>query len=377
MALLAAYNFDEASGDVIDHGGANDWTLNTGAQRTTLDGGHTDEGLTKLGAGLATVASPAFGQTSARTFMFWLKGAGNAVWVLRWYVTGDDTGSWGLYILSGNVNLRLRKGGSNTNITTTFPGDGLWHHYAGTYDGTNSRLYLDGTLVATSGTVTSPLDTADSIQVLETSLTTQTMDDLRIYDEALDQSTIATLMGTPVGSAPPSASGTVNLTATAALSASGQKSAAGTVSLSAGAVLQVSGSKTVSGSTGLAAVAALLAGGVKTSVGSAALSAVSALLAGGGKTGGGTAALSAVPALQAGGVHAGAGVVGLSAGTGLVASGASVRAGMVTLAATVSMTAAAAGEPTETPASRIYMVPAESRVFTVPAESRVLEVRDG
>jgi hypothetical protein len=198
MALLAAYNFDETSGDVIDHAGTNDWTLNTGAQRTTGDGGHTDEGLTKLGAGMATIAASAFGQTSARTFMFWMKGTGNAVWWLRWYITADDTGSWGLYNLSGNVTLRLRKGGSNTNITTPMPGDGLWHHYAGTYDGTNSRLYLDGTLVATSGTVTAPLDTADSIQVLETSLTTQTMDDLRIYDEVLNQATIADLMDTPV-----------------------------------------------------------------------------------------------------------------------------------------------------------------------------------
>lgn len=357
MALLAAYNFDETSGDVIDHGGANDWTLNTGAQRTTGDGGHTDEGLTKLGAGLATVASPAFGQTSARTFMFWLKGSGNAVWVLRWYVTADDTGSWGLYILSGNVNLRLRKGGSNTNITTPFPGDGLWHHYAGTYDGTNSRLYLDGTLVATSGTVTAPLDSADSIQVLETSLTTQTMDDLRIYDEALDQATIASLMDTPVGSAPPSASGTVNLAASAALSVSGQKSAAGTVTLAASAALQVLGSKTVSGSAGLAAAAALQAGGVKAGVGSA--------------------ALSAVGALQAGGVHAGAGVVGLLAGAVLVPAGASVRAGLVTLAATARITAGATPEPSTTPAGRIYTTPAESRVYTVPAESRVMEVRDG
>lgn len=197
MALLAAFNFDEVSGNVLDvTGNGHDWTLNTGAQRTVS--GHTLGGLTKLGAGFATIAATPFGQTTARTFMFWMQGAGNGVWWLRWYATTPDTGTWGLYNLSGTLNLRIRKGGSNTNITVAFPSDGLFHHYAGTYDGSVSKLYLDGTLVATSGTVTAPLDTADLIDCLETSLTTQTMDDLRIYDEALTQPQIAALMAIPV-----------------------------------------------------------------------------------------------------------------------------------------------------------------------------------
>lgn len=201
MPLLAAFNFDEASGNVLDvSGNGHDWTLNTGAQRNAS--GHTLGGLTKLGAGTATLAATPFGQTSARTFMFWMQGAGNAVWWLRWYATTPDTGTWGIYNLSGSVTLRLRKASTNTNITVAFPGDGLYHHYAGTYDGTNSRLYLDGTLVATSGTVTAPLDAADLIDCMETSLTTQTMDDLRIYDEALTQPQIAALMATPVVAGP-------------------------------------------------------------------------------------------------------------------------------------------------------------------------------
>jgi hypothetical protein len=197
MPLLAAYNFDEASGDVLDvTGNGHNWTLNTGAQRTVS--GHTLGGLQKTSAGFATIAATAFGQTTARTFMFWMQGTGNAVWWLRWYATTPDTGTWGIYNLSGTLNLRLRKGSTNTNITTTTPADGLWHHYAGTYDGTNSRLYVDATLVATSGAVTAPLDTANSIDCMETSLATQTMDDLRIYDEALTQPQISTLMSTPV-----------------------------------------------------------------------------------------------------------------------------------------------------------------------------------
>lgn len=208
MTLLAAFNFDETSGNVLDvTGNGHDWALNTGAQRTAAGGGvnaatgadsATGKGLTKIGAGLATVAATPFGQTTNRTIMLWMKGAGNAVWIWRWYITAPDTGAWGLYLLSGNITLRARKGGVNTNITVAFPGDGAWHHYAGTYDGTNTRLYLDGALVATSGTVTAPLDTADLIDCMETSLTTQTIDDLRIYDETLTQGQISTLMSTPV-----------------------------------------------------------------------------------------------------------------------------------------------------------------------------------
>lgn len=197
MALLAAFNFDEASGNVLDlSGNGRDWTLNTGAQRTAS--GHTLGGLTKNTTGFATIAGTAFGQTTARTFMFWNQGVGNSVWWLRWYAPTPDTGTWGLYNLGGNINLRIRKGSANTNITTPTPADGLWHHYAGTYDGTNSRLYLDGVLVATSGTVTAPLDAATSIDCLETSVTTQVLDDLRIYDEALNQAAITALMNTPV-----------------------------------------------------------------------------------------------------------------------------------------------------------------------------------
>jgi hypothetical protein len=132
--------------------------------------------------------------------MFWMQGLGNAVWWLRWKNNVADTGTWGIYNLSGNINLRIRKGGTNTNITFPTPVDGAWHHYAGTYDGTNSRLYVDGVLRATSGSVTAPLDTADLIDCMETSLSTQVMDDLRILDEVYSQAQIVTAMNTPVAS---------------------------------------------------------------------------------------------------------------------------------------------------------------------------------
>jgi hypothetical protein len=197
MSLLVSWSFDEASGAVLDYSGnGRHWTLNNNAIRTA--GGHTNNGMTKNDVGFPVAANPVFGETTNRTFMFWLQGAGNGVWWFRFYNTAADTGTWGLYNLGGTLNLRLRKGGSNTNTQFPFPTDGLFHHYAGTYDGTNARLYIDGTLVATSGAVTAPLDSADTIQLLESSVTSQVIDDIRIFDETLSQSQIQTWMNTPV-----------------------------------------------------------------------------------------------------------------------------------------------------------------------------------
>lgn len=302
MALLAAYNFDEASGNALDRSGnGRDITLNAGAQRDPS--GHTNAGLTKLGAGISTIAAPAFGQTTNRTFMFWLKGQGNAVWWIRWYVTADDTGAWGLYLLSGNLTLRLRKGGSNTNTSVPWTDDGAWHHYAATYDGTNARLYKDGTLVATSAAVLAPLDTANEIQMLETSLTTQTVDDLRIYDEALTQPQIASLMATPVPDGSASVVGTLNLAASAGLTAGGTAHRRGTLNL--GAVANVSATVATHRS-GLSVLTA---------------TASTALL----------------------GASKRAGTLGLLSSVSLGASGSTRRSGTLTLHASAGLTAARAG----------------------------------
>lgn len=193
---LASWSFDEASGTVLDYSGnGHSWTLNNGAIRQT---GHTNSGMSKNNVGFPVAADPVFGQTTARTFMFWLQGAGNGTWWFRFYAIGDDTGTWGLYNLGGTLNLRMRKSGSNTNTQFAFPSDGEWHHYAGTYDGTNARLYIDGNLVATSATLTAPLDSADRIELLEGSVTSQTIDDIRIFDVALSEAEIETWMATPV-----------------------------------------------------------------------------------------------------------------------------------------------------------------------------------
>jgi hypothetical protein len=197
MAYELGCNFDEASGDVLDYSGnGRDFALNNSALRVV--DGHTAQGISKNATGFCVFHSAPL-TSNLKAFAFWLKGIGNQVWWYREYIAGDDTGVFGLYHIGGTLFLRLRKGGVNTNTTVAMPGDGLYHHYCGTYDGTNGRLYIDGVLVATSVAVTAPLDAYNYHDGLETSDTTQVMDDLRILSHVPTVSEIEAMRDTPVG----------------------------------------------------------------------------------------------------------------------------------------------------------------------------------
>jgi len=59
-----------------------------------------------------------------------------------------DAGSQFSYLLSilanGTAQFAIFTGGTDTVIGTTDLDDGEWHHIAGTYDGSNIRIYVDG-----------------------------------------------------------------------------------------------------------------------------------------------------------------------------------------------------------------------------------------
>jgi hypothetical protein len=197
-AALAEYSFDEASGDILDvTGNGHDITLGGGVSRGA---GHTGTGIVSTdGAGLQI--TPVFGQTAERTLMFWAKDLPDvAQWLVQWNVTSLDSGSWGIVILSASVHCQARNADGFVRASVTRPTDGLWHHYACTYDGTNIKMYLDGSLADTQP-ITAPLRTdADELKILPT--VTASMDDLRIYDSALDATTIGDISASPVGMDP-------------------------------------------------------------------------------------------------------------------------------------------------------------------------------
>ncbi|MFZ0033784.1 MAG: LamG domain-containing protein, partial [Sedimentisphaerales bacterium] len=81
----------------------------------------------------------------------------------------------------------------------------VWHHVAGTYDGNEVKLYIDGVLKATTahsgtiGTNTYNVNIGTNSQYPER-LYNGLIDDVRIYDKALSQAEIASIMAGGLGS---------------------------------------------------------------------------------------------------------------------------------------------------------------------------------
>lgn len=252
---LASYSF-EGSGTVTDDSGnGHNWTLGGSAIRSAS--GHTLGGLATNGGGtLATLANPAFGQTASRTVMCWMINPANVTqWVVRWNVVSLGSGSWGFLLFGSTIVAQARNASTFVRAAANRPVDGLWHHYAATYDGTNVRMYLDGTLTDTQA-LTSPMRTdADTVDIGEWTDTSTVIDDLRMYDSALSAAQITALAAMPVTLAAATGGGTSATTVSATAAARLAGAASSSTTVSATATAQALG--TATSTTTIAATAAV------------------------------------------------------------------------------------------------------------------------
>lgn len=192
MALVAAWHFDEASGNALDVSG-------NGRHITTIT---RTTGYNGSGARLATIATLTGGtmgpfETAQRSFTFWARPAAT-VYGMRWQVDSLTSAAWGFGWYSGQTMLQSR---GDNGLVRAFgaPPDGTsWYHYAGTYDGANIRLYINRSLVATQAQ-TGLLLAADRLEILSEGSTNWSTDNLRIYDTAIDQAQINRDYATPPG----------------------------------------------------------------------------------------------------------------------------------------------------------------------------------
>jgi hypothetical protein len=208
VTLLAAYNFDEASGPVIDvTGNGHDFAFAAGLQRIAGESGHG----TALATTNGTIAGPAtYGQTPQRTLMMRVKTEANYTgWMYEWHDDQGDTGLWGLLCLSGSMGFRARNAGGSTQFASIArPTDNAWHHWAGTFDGSVVRLYVDGVLRATTAALSGGISTgAELVRMFTTLSGNQVIDNVRVYDEVLSIEAINALMNVPVSAAPPAFAG--------------------------------------------------------------------------------------------------------------------------------------------------------------------------
>jgi len=147
----------------------------------------------------------------------------NEMTVAAWVTIRSIPTAWACVIAKGEYSWRI----SNENTETRFhfgitiwsasnpsiPGDtavGLdeWHHVAGTYDGANINVYLDGSLDGTVAT-TSPIGVnAANVLIGENPEAAGRnwdglIDDVRIYNRALSQAEIGELMPTQLKATAP------------------------------------------------------------------------------------------------------------------------------------------------------------------------------
>lgn len=193
MALIAAYSFDETGSTCSDSAGDNDFALTSGAARVT---GKHNGGLSP--SGTMSPVLPDIGKTDLRTVMCWAKGSMPDEFLIIWNVASLDSAAWGIGCIGGNIRIQGRNAGTEAYAQDEWETT-VWHHVAGTYDGSTIRLYVDGALVD-SAALAGPLRTDSDPPTLFgwDSSGGVIVDDLRIYDSVLDPTAIAVAMGSGV-----------------------------------------------------------------------------------------------------------------------------------------------------------------------------------
>lgn len=208
--LLAAYSFDEASGNALDYSGNGfDFGLTANGTRTA---GHTNTAATKSGGSGTLIPLPAgllaaVNASASRTLMCWIKGSG-ATWYVRCNHSDISSGGWGFLNLTGTtIGPRVRNASGPVQYQGAIPGGGASaYHLAASYDDADDtlRTFVNGVLVD-SRTCASPIRSdADALDIMEWGDGNTWLDDLRFFDGAITiEAEIVTLMNTPVTAAEP------------------------------------------------------------------------------------------------------------------------------------------------------------------------------
>jgi glucose/arabinose dehydrogenase/fibronectin type 3 domain-containing protein len=226
VGLVAGYSFDAGSGTTVSDvsGSGNTGTI-TGAMWTN---GKYGGALAFDGAGAVVriPAAPSLNLGTAMTLAAWIQPtAAQSGWrtimqrETEAYFLNASNGS-GTNVPAGGATT----GGDTTVVTGTSTAPvGVWTHVAMTYDGSSLRLYVNGTLVRTTGAGGAVQTTANPLWIGGNSPYGEhfagLIDEARVYNRALSATEIQSAMATPLvppvpDNTPPTAPS--GLTATAA-----------------------------------------------------------------------------------------------------------------------------------------------------------------
>jgi hypothetical protein len=210
--LVAAYGFEEGTGGTAGDSSPNG--LNgTIANAAWVAGGKFGEALSFNGTNswVTVLDNPALHLTTGMTLEAWVKPTLVDGWeaVLIKEAAGDLT--YGLYSdnFGNDVNGPKRPGvyvkqggGTYYTLGTAQVALNTWTHLAATYDGSNLRLYVNGTLASTKARTGSLNTSTNPLRIGGDSVWSEwfngLIDEVRVYDRALSAAEIQTDMNTPV-----------------------------------------------------------------------------------------------------------------------------------------------------------------------------------
>jgi hypothetical protein len=202
-APLAYYRVGEASGtsaaDSSGHGNTGTYAGSgvTYAQAGAISGDTNTAVLFNGSTGKMTLPTSVNPETGSFTFECWIKvsaypGGGTSI-LANYNTPSSNIGAGFGMNTSGQVNWTVVNGsGSFVSITSSAITTGVYHHLVGTYDGTTSKFYFDGSLVG-STTTTFSANTTDAIQVGSSPYNDYHpgyVDEVAIYSTALSASRV-------------------------------------------------------------------------------------------------------------------------------------------------------------------------------------------
>jgi glucose/arabinose dehydrogenase len=205
--LVAAYAFNEGSGaTVVDSSGNGNHGTISGATRNSSGqyGAALDfDGTNDL---VSVPDSSSLDLTSGMTVEAWVRPLTTSGW--RTVVLKERPGDtvYALYSSNndnGRPNSRIRVNGSNASVNgTSRLTTSVWTHLAATFDGSNLRLYVNGSLVGTRTAAGTILTSANPLRIGGSSALGRwfrgRIDEVRVYNRALSVTEIQSDRTTPL-----------------------------------------------------------------------------------------------------------------------------------------------------------------------------------
>jgi hypothetical protein len=213
--LVAAYGMNEGAGTSVSDSSGQSHT-GTAVGTSWVDGKYGKALSFNGTSSLVTVAdTPALRLGNALTLSAWAKPATVTNWrsLITKNLAARQGASYALYASNGTSNGNtpsgwLETGGQVKQVGGVTPlAADAWTHVAITYDGSTARLYVNGTLVA-EVPVTGALDQDGGALTIGGNTAwgeffSGPIDEVRIYNRALDATQIQADLNTPVGASGP------------------------------------------------------------------------------------------------------------------------------------------------------------------------------